>query len=270
MEVGELLDEAFDLYKKNFRLFFGIAMLLAVPLGVLLLATPQNSEARLAVNVITYVVTPITTCALTYAALERYLGRQTTIARAYRLGLTRFLRLLSGYLVFGLAALIGFLALVLPTFVVALWGMLLLPIVVVENRGGVAAFNRARELSRGQVWRLFVLALGLALVVLIFLLVLATLAGLAASFLGVDQPDQIDRSSSMMLLVQAGVIVLSLLFQAAWSPVFAAAQLLLYLDLRIRREAYDLDLLADAAEARVATARSLASTSSPLPGQVGP
>src|SRR5205085_2037686 len=73
MEVGELLDEAFDLYKKNFRLLFGIAVLLTVPIGMLFVAAPVNSDWRFAVNVVNYLAASVTSCALTYAAMERYL-----------------------------------------------------------------------------------------------------------------------------------------------------------------------------------------------------
>jgi len=184
--------------------------------------------------------------------------------------LSRFLRLFSGYLIYGVLLLGGVIAFLVPAFFVVLWAMLLLPIVVVENRGGLGAFHRARQLAAGNMWRLFFLALGLGLVVFIFLLVLVALAGLVASLLGTDQAETVDRSDSATLLLQAGVIVVSVLFEAAWSPVFTAAQLLVYLDLRIRREAYDVELLATAAEARAAAARSSSLAVGPMPGQVGP
>jgi hypothetical protein len=267
MEVGELVDEAFDLYKKNFRLFFGIAMLLAVPLGAVLVATPATSGWRYAVNIVGNIAAMFTSGALTYAALERYLGRETTIIGAYRFGANRFLRLLSASIILFLAAMGGFLALVIPCFFVLLWGMLLMPIVVVENRGGVAAFKRARELSGGHLWRLFVLALGLGLAIFIFALALVALASVVVALVAPNQAEAIDLSNSAELLGEAVGIVLTILFQAVWWPLLAAAQLLLYLDLRIRREAYDLELLAEAAEARVAAARAAVSA---VLGQVGP
>ena len=268
MEVGELLDEAFDLYKRNFRLFIGIAVLLTVPLGGLLIATP--AEWRNVVNIASYITGAVTSCALTYAALERSLGRETTVVAAYRFGARRFLRLLSAYVIYGLALLGGFIALVIPGFIVALWALLLVPIVVAENRGGVGAFSRARRLAAGNLWRLFFLGVGLTLVVSVFFFVLVTLAGLVEASLGTPRTATVDQTNTTSLVLQAVVIVIAVIFQAAWSPVFAAAQLLAYLDLRIRQEAYDIELLTSAVEARVATERALSLAARPTPGPLTP
>jgi hypothetical protein len=255
MEVGELLDEAFDLYKKNFRLFVTIAVLCVVPLSVIQLATPQASGWQFGVVAMSYLAGMVTNCALTHAALERHLGRQTSVAAAYRLGASRFLRLFSGYLIYGLAMLGGLIALVIPGLIVFLWSLLLVSIVTVENRGGLAAFRRARELSTGNLWRVFFVALGLVLVVLVFAFVLVGLAGIVEIMLGYNPSEPVDRLSTAALVVRAVATVISDLFGAAWSPLIATAPLLAYLDLRIRREAYDLELLTTAVEQRVAAAR---------------
>jgi hypothetical protein len=266
MEVGELLDEAFELYKRNFRLFVSIAVLLTVPLSVLLIATPPASGWRYAITALSYLAGMVANCALTHAALERHLGRQTSVAAAYRLGASRFLRLFSGYLIYGLAVLGGLIAFVVPGLIVFLWSLLLVPIVTVENRGGLAAFRRARELSAGNLWRVFFVALGLVLVVLVFAFVLVALAEIFVVMLGYNPAEPVDRSSTSALILQAVVTVVSDLFSATWSPLIAAAPLLAYLDLRIRREAYDLELLTSAVEQRLAVTRAPVA----VPGPAGP
>jgi hypothetical protein len=266
MEVGELLDEAFDLYKKNFRLFISIAVLWAVPLSAVQLATPETSGWLYAVLVVNSLASMVTNGALVYAALERHLGRQTTVAAAYRLGARRFFRLFSANLVYGLGLLIGFMALIVPGFIVGLWGLLLIPIVIMENRGGIGAFQRARRLAAGNLWRVFFVALGLALVTIVFSVVLVALAELPRALLGVGPSGTLDRTNPVAVVLQAVSTVISNLFGAAWYPLFAAAPVLAYLDLRIRREAYDLELLTNAVEDRVAAARAPVAT----PGQTGP
>src|SRR5438046_4808811 len=45
LEIGDLLDEAFDLYRRNFRLFFGIMVILDLPITLLQiqLTDPQSA-----------------------------------------------------------------------------------------------------------------------------------------------------------------------------------------------------------------------------------
>jgi hypothetical protein len=266
MEIGELLDEAFDLYKRNFRLFISIAVLWAVPMSAVQLATPETSGWLPAVLILSSLVSMVTNGALVYAALERHLGRQTTVAAAYRVGARRFLRLFSANLVYGLALLGGFVALIVPAFIAALWGFLLIPVVVTENCGGISAFQRARRLCAGNLWRVFFVVLGLALITVVFWVVLVALAELPQALLGAGPSGALDRSNPIAVVLQAVSTVISNLFGAAWYPLFAAAPLLTYLDLRIRREAYDLELLTNAVEERVAAARAPVAT----PGQTGP
>jgi hypothetical protein len=266
MEVGELLDEAFDLFKKNFRLFAVIAVILTVPLSVLLVATPPASGWRYAAMTVSYVAAMITNGALTYAALERHLGRPTSVAAAYRRGARRFFRLFSSYLVYFVALLLGLLALVVPMFFVMIWGLLLIPVVMVENRCGIGALQRARQLSAGNLWRVFIIALGLGLVFLFWCCVLGALAGVAGALLFSNPSEPMDRSNTTTLVLEAASTVISDLFGAAWSPLIATAPLLAYLDLRIRREAYDLELLTNAVEERVAAARAPVAA----PGQSAP
>jgi hypothetical protein len=142
----------------------------------------------------------------------------------------------------------------------------MVPIVTLENRWGIGMLKRAHQLSAGNLWRVFFVSLGLALVVLVFAFVLLALAGLIGALLEATPSQPVDRSNVALLVLQALVVVISVLFQAASSPIFAAAPLLAYLDLRIRREAYDLELLTAAVEERVAAMRAPA----PMPGQVGP
>jgi hypothetical protein len=269
MEIGELLDEAFDLYKRNFRLFFGITVVLYLPLGVLAVAVPNDPGWLVVQYVAGSVAGAITTGALVFAALERLLGRHTTIAAAYRFGLRRCLRLISAEIVAGLAMSAGLILFIVPGIIVSLWFMLMAPVVVVENRGGVGALERARKIAAGNLWRIFFVGLGLLFVILIFVLVLITLAGLIGAMTGMQAGAAPDRSNPAALLLQAGTTMILMLFQSAWTPVFAAAQLMLYIDLRIRREAYDIELLTEAVEERVQAAKGPASLLTPLPGQAG-
>ncbi len=270
MEVSELLDEAFDLYKKNFRLLFGITVLVNVPINLLVLVFPYNSPGMWVVRITGFFVNLITWTALTRAALDRLLNRETTITTAYQHAMRRLFWVLAGVLIYTLAGAVGTLLFVVPGVFVVLWSLLLLPVIVVENPGWTGLLRRPRQLAAGSVGRLFSLALGLVFLGFILGSVLGAIVVLMAATGGIDLQHPPDLSSGTGVVIWAAYLLVSALVQSAWAPVLAIAQLLLYLDLRIRREAFDLELLATAVEARVAAARSPAPTGAPLPGQVGP
>jgi hypothetical protein len=251
MEIGELLDEASDLYKRNFRLFFGTAALLIVPCNLLSVAVKDNETGQWLVFGLYILVSLVTTSALTRAAMDRLLGRETTIAGAYRRTLVSFLRLLPVSIVYWAAAFLGLFLFVFPGLLVFLWSQLLAPVVVVECRG-FGALLRPVRLAAGNVWRLFLLSQGLMLVIVIYLAVLGSLAALVYVTTGVNPILPPEGMDPVVLLTYSGVTVADSLIQSAWLPVWTNAQLLMYIDLRIRREAYDLELLSEAVETRVA------------------
>jgi hypothetical protein len=275
LEVSELLDEAFDLYRRNFRLLFGIMLVANLPFTLLQVALEPNEAARAILAWLTIVVVLVTNAALTVAAMDRIMGREATLTSAYREALRLFGRLLIATLVYvilsvglllvaslpglavrasspiGAAVLIslGVLVALMPISVLLLWSMLLVPVVIIERRGP-GALERCRQLARGNLWRLLFLSLGLTLVILIYLAVLGGLAALAAQLTGVNLLEPRAEGDTVGLLVRAGLLLADAVIQSAWLPVLATAQLLLYLDLRVRCEAYDLELLTEAVEAR--------------------
>lgn len=268
--VGELLDEVFDLYRRNFRLFFGIAVLLYAPLGMLIVVGAGRTGSQALANVLSVLAGLLTTCALAHAAMERIHGRPITIAGAYRRGLGRVLRLLSGTIVGGLALFAGVLLLIIPGIIVALWMQLLPPVAVAENRGGVRALERCRWLAGGQLWRLVAIMLGLALVVLIFNLAILGMVALLAGVFGLEDAEPgepVDTTAQYVVYVL--VFLVYTLSQSAWAPLLTLTQVLAYIDLRVRKEAYDLELLAEAAEARVAAARAAGPSPGPAPPPPG-
>jgi hypothetical protein len=250
MEIGELLDEAFDLYRRSFGLFFGIAVLLYVPVVVLALAVPPGSVWSALVSLLNFLVSFLMVGAMTHAAMERLLGRQTTIIAAYGQAARRLFSLIAGLFVNFLAVLGGFILLIIPGIIVMLWSQLLTPVVIVEGRS-FAALGRCRELAQGHLWRLLMLVLAVFGASMVIGLVLAGLMGVAIALGGMDLNEPAIDTGPAMTLWQAGFMLVATLMQGAWYPLWMIAAVMLYVDLRIRREAYDLELLTRAVEARV-------------------
>jgi hypothetical protein len=124
-------------------------------------------------------------------------------------------------------------ALVVP--VLLLGPPILAQVVALENRAAVSAVPRTRELLRGHLLRvlgsMFLLLLGVRVLELgLYFGVLAALRGA-----GVDQFAALALIEGTLRAVISGVVIL---------PFAAALSLASYLDLRARREPFDLETLA--------------------------
>lgn len=118
MSLGDVLDEAFDLYKRNFPLIAGISAIIHVPMSILIqvlmymvqsnaFSAPANGSDEpnfawaftlggivLAICVSYAVLYVVETGAICIATAERYLDRPTTISAVYRKLLGMFGQLL--------------------------------------------------------------------------------------------------------------------------------------------------------------------------------
>jgi hypothetical protein len=186
------------------------------------------------------------------AAAARYLGRETTVGASFRAGLRvapkiiatglmLFLSLTVGWLVLfvllalannALLATVGILGgLVATVFVFASW--LVAPVVVsLEPIGPLHAVRRSWWLSKGHRWRI----LGLQLLLTVLQLVLSTLISFifVAAFI----------SDDVLRLVLQNIV--NVIATVLWAPIEWGTFTILYFDLRVRKEALDLQLAAEA------------------------
>jgi uncharacterized membrane protein len=131
----------------------------------------------------------------------------------------------------GLAVALGILfGLVATVYIFA--STLVTPVVAtLEGLGPIAAIRRSFRLSTGNRWRI----IGLQLLLLVLNAVIGAL--LSAIFLGSFINDVTTRT-----IVQQ---VANLLTNVAWAPVQWGTFAILYYDLRVRHEAFDLQLAAE-------------------------
>jgi len=127
LEIGDLLDETFRIYRRHFLLFAGISVILAIPSAGLTgysifslfssFVQSTNSTApdfsglvsSMAVLVVGYLVSlllsPFTSAAVIYAACESAQGRPVTIWGALRGVVRRYFAILGYLLLIGLMVL---------------------------------------------------------------------------------------------------------------------------------------------------------------------
>ena len=290
--VGELLDAAFTLYRRNLRLIIAITAVVQVPLAVFSYLVYQLTGYASATDRITQLgnggqitqqqlsdlssplitllavslgvllvqvllIQPVATAAMTRVVGDIYLEQATSLAAVYgavgrRIGAVvgvSVLLLLVGVGIIAaafaltLAALLGLgqsggalLLLIIPATVFAVivlytrW-LFAAPVVILEHLGPVAAMRRSWHLVRGSTARIFGITLLVGLITGILSAAVAALLSVATQF-GDD--------NLRLVLNQLATLVVSVLIQ----PISFIVVVLLYYDTRIRREAFDIEMLA--------------------------
>jgi hypothetical protein len=270
--VGEVLDGAIKLYLANARTLIGIVACVVVPLQilsaiVLLSVVPKGSEipgnlfafhvttfhrqgygqtqasagagvdqaAQLVRLVIAGVTGALCTAACVRAVSDAYVGRATSIGGSLRLALGRLPMLIVMGILRYLGLIVGFILLIIPgVWLYGSWAVAT-PALLIEELGPVAALGRSRRLVRGRWWPVA----GVLLVS--SLLVVVVGSAFQALFGAIDGFSSHPALLPAVTAITLGSVVTMVLVQ----PFTAAVTTVLYYDLRVRHEGYDLQVLAD-------------------------
>ena len=290
--VGELLDSAFTLYRRNFRLLTAITAVVQVPLALfsylayrltgysdavarlsqLNTGSPltQQQLADLRSPLVTLfavsmavllvqllLVQPLATAAMTRAVGDIYVDAPTSLASVYaavgrRLGavvgvaalllavgigvaVAATVVVVVAVLAIGPAGLVVLILVVPAIVVVAIvvytrW-LFAAPAVILEQLGPVRALRRSWRLVLGSTGRVF----GITLLVGLITGILSAAVGALLSVV-----TQAGDENLRLILEQLATLVIAVLIQ----PISFIVVVLLYYDLRIRREAFDIEMLA--------------------------
>src|SRR6266568_152580 len=256
LEIGDLLDETFRMYRRHFFLFAGISVILAIPgaalsaytvfalLGNLLqsfnpeqavdMTALTSSLAILGVGVlVSLALGPFSYGAVVYAVCESALGHEVTLWGVLR-GVLRRYWAIAGYVILMVLMWVAFCLFPLWIWIQVSW-VVVMPLLFVENLGLGAAMGRSWRLVEGRWWRTFLILFLVILVWYFARIALEAFVGLADLLVGVV------ASSYLVLAVSQGA---GLLIAALVNPIIQIAIVLIYFDLRVRREALDLFQLA--------------------------
>lgn len=228
MQFSDILDTTFSLYRNNFRLYIGISATMYIPFGILkILLTSDSKESFILPEIL--VVDPIVSGALVFAVSHEYLSRTITVGEAFRHGKTVSI-LGANLVVWILIPLMIFTVIGIPFgiyFAIA-WS-LCRQTIVVEGTPALAAFRRSRELVRQMWWRVF--GIQIVFVLLIFVITLTPLFTLEIFI------EDLEIAASLQHIINT---ILNIVI----SPIVSIGWTLLYYDLRIRKEAFDIEMMA--------------------------
>jgi hypothetical protein len=256
LEIGDLLDETFRMYRRHFLLFAGLSVILSIPgaalsgyssytlFNGLLQQTSLGQPADLGflegtlaaysvVALISLALIPFFYGAVTYAACESALGRPVTPMGVLQGVLRKYFPILGYWLLIGVMGIV-FCLVPLWIWIWVNW-IVVMPVMFVENVGLGAAMGRSWRLLEGRWWRTFLILFLMLVVFYVARIALSAFIALGQALL------QLVVSSTVVLFISgaSSVIVDSLV-----NPVIQIALVLIYFDLRVRREALDLFQLA--------------------------
>jgi uncharacterized membrane protein len=244
LSVGEILDTSFSLYRRHFGALATVAL---VCTGVpLLLRLFLEAGGGLLTNVTLFVLYLISLVVLSLVAMgatvfivsESYLGRPISAREALARATPHLGRILICSLLTTLVVGLGFLLLVIPGIILAVGLALSIPAVVLESgTSASAALSRSWELTRGSRWRIF--GLGLTLMVLVYVPVVAVTAVFAMLLPQATAETFGPASVASIVALAIGGLVQMFLY-----PLFYCVLTVTYYDLRVRKEGFDLELLA--------------------------
>ena len=278
---------------KTFGFFLNAFSNISNPDRLDTIAPPQTNYLYVVIGyVVILLLLPVSTGLLVRLTTDVAMGRPTTFAGAFRRTLRRYMALAAYDLLVGLAALAVLVVLLLVIFggialasaasnanaavivatvlialgllvaamIAAAWlGIRLVvavPAMLEEGLGPIAAVRRSWRLVQGSFWRI------VGIVVVVYVLAQVVQSALTAVFglLALFIPGLSGDARGALLLVALTAV------QVIVGPIFAIAVSLLYFDLRVRKDAFELDQLAGA----VSPLPPPVPSASPLPPPIMP
>lgn len=235
---SEILDATFEIYRRHFAVFVAINIFAALPWALstyigqaaLLAQQPDGLATSVLVRFVGAFIVPFTEGAMAYAASAAYLGMPVDMGQSVRAAFRRPGRLFVAMIAKWTLIIFGLFLFLVPG-VIAFKRYFAIPMTVLFEDTKVGdALTRSSELSNGSGKRIFGLIGG----VFVFMMIASTiLAQTIASF-----------SNGA-----TATAVVTLIVSAVISPFSTIVVTLLYYDIRIRREGYDIELMTQALNA---------------------
>ena len=241
--LGELLNETFVVYGSHFWRFIGLAAVVQVPVSLIALAITRVLGVGPAAFVLSASLS-LFGVVLVYGGVVFAVGQHYVIGNIRIVGCySRLWRRVASLTILALivalsvawgVALAVYVVPAVILLVFLIYRALAVPAVVVEGYRAVGALKRSFGLVRGSWWRVF----GITLVALLASVGLALLLGApfaVGSWLsGPGEPTALSDTLQFLGGVIAAILV---------PPLLAIVGTLLYYDLRVRKERYDVSTL---------------------------
>jgi hypothetical protein len=264
LRVGEILDVSINIFKRNFLTFLKIVLVLVVPVQIvtvlILVATVSDADllpklgstngnnvhltgsdltaylgGQIVIVVLAVVLYGIATAACFKAVGDAYLGSRPDFRSSLSFAARRFHSVLWVTFLVGLTSTLGLILLIVPGIWLWFSFAVAVPVLLFEGLKGTSAMSRSRQLVRGRWW-------ATAGAILAAWVIAGIIGGILQSLI------------SALVLTDAGNSVIGVatvnavangIGQVFTTPFPAAVTAVVYYDLRVRKEGFDLQLLAE-------------------------
>jgi hypothetical protein len=265
--IGEILDSAVALYRARFTRLVKVAVIVVVPVqalsAIVLLSaqpdhyslsvtgavTPQYDSNSFAVQLAAFIVvavvgvlsTALVVAVCTRILADAYIDTDSGTADAFRAVRPRVLAVVGTSLIVLVSEAIGVVACLVGVLVPMTLFAVAVPALILERVGVGAAIGRSIALTKTHVMHV----LGLVLTAQLLSVILNTALAEGIRLLL--------RSDNGTVSAVIGQSIASTIAGVLTTPFVAATVVALYFDLRIRDEAYDIQLLMQRNDARVSS-----------------
>ena len=248
MTIKNIFEQAFQLYRSNFLKFICIILLIKGPYIVLenflMELIVKSSAAEASYSTLLFLrflelifIAPVLTAVMAIPISKRLLDREVGIAETYYGVLRRCFPLLGTVLLYGIIIGIGYVILIIPGLIFWIWLAFIPQTVMIDGEGGISAMKRSKYLVKGYFSKTLIL---------LMLLFVATSMITAVIALGITWLfSSLGQYSEPLGTGAANVISVIL------EPFKMVAITFLYYDLRIRKEGFDLEIMAEELEANM-------------------
>ncbi len=268
MSFTDIIDGMFTLYRSHFSLYLGIGIVYIVIgfvrdqtyMYILIKNGMQDAPAMLFYSFLstflTFLLSLFINGALVYATSQVFLEKNITVRNALQEPLKCFIPLLGSSLLWILVVFGTFVTIIgipFSIYFAVLWGLYGVPILF-EKTSATAAFRRSAELVKGSWWRVLGIMVAIFIIWVMLSIILQTTFQLIFSFVSgtseVENPTFLESIRLAFLpnpndigwFMYSFRALVSLSLAALLMPIGSIGSTLLYFDLRIRKEAYDIEM----------------------------
>ena len=257
--VGEILDVAITIYRSRFGALVKAVSVVLGPvfvLGALIqLSVPNDDDAfestqpgatpdfdvdqfwaflagTVLIGILTYIAAQVATAACFKAVGGAYFDEPADWRESLRFARSRIGPLLWLSLLFVVFLMLALVALIVPAIYLYVAWAVATPVLLLEDVRGRGALKRSRALVKGRWWPTLVV---LILVGILSGVVQAVFIGLFAGVVSVSDNEVAEAVAEAVAQIAGSALT---------TPLSAAVLTVLYFDLRVRKEGFDLELLA--------------------------
>ncbi|MGI8985081.1 MAG: hypothetical protein ACR2HM_11230 [Acidimicrobiales bacterium] len=256
--IGEILDVAIKIYRARFPVLVKTVAIVLAPVFVLSAlirislpagdnflvetqpgATPDFDldalwpflAGGLVIIVLYFLASQLATGACFKAVSGAYLDEDPDVGTSLRFARSKFWSLIWLAILTAVCLVPAFVAGVLPAVYLWVAWAVAAPVLLLEDLRGWGAMKRSRQLVKSRFWPTFAV---LILVAILSFIVQAVFSGILLGVVGVSGNEVAVAIAEAIAQTASGVLT---------TPLSAAVLTVLYFDLRVRKEGFDLELL---------------------------